>query len=110
MAFNHVNGCSCPVGCCDCGSDDRKDILCLWYDNEKDVLFYSSHLPHYLNSDDSWLSQNIKQGKWRLIEINYPELVSYSQKSDVFDYMMQYGEVIINTDFFNSRKNKAKKA
>lgn len=25
MAFYHVNGCDCPVGCCDCGSPNVQD-------------------------------------------------------------------------------------
>lgn len=27
MAWYHVNGCDCPVGCCDCGSDGAEQRL-----------------------------------------------------------------------------------
>lgn len=35
MAFNHVGGCSCPVGCCDCGSPVSYSHVFVFVENEQ---------------------------------------------------------------------------
>mgnify|MGYP001436799576 CR=1 FL=1 len=34
MAFYHVGGCDCPVGCCDCGSTSESKKITHPYDTE----------------------------------------------------------------------------
>lgn len=33
MAFNHVRGCDCPVGCCDCGPPERYSHVFVFRDD-----------------------------------------------------------------------------
>lgn len=97
MAFNHVNDCSCPVGCCDCGSRPYEDEVCLWHDAEKDELFLSSRTPpDWRHWHKSWFEEYVESGKWTLLEVCHPELLNKDQKVAVFDYIREYGDVLIS--------------
>jgi hypothetical protein len=41
MSFYHVNNCSCPSGCCDCGPETEKDAVNadIFYDSLNDEMF-----------------------------------------------------------------------
>lgn len=42
MAFNHVGGCDCPVGCCDCGPPSpERDLAFLLRQYPSDLRAYS---------------------------------------------------------------------
>lgn len=110
MAFYHVNSCSCPVGCCDCGSTPGENEVALWYNAEEDTLFHSSWTPEKRNPE--WLHENIISGKWVLLEINRYDLLSADQRLGVIDHMatvdseifLNYKEEMINTRTQRSKK------
>jgi len=102
MAWYHTNSCSCPEGCCDCGSKPYEDEIALWYDAEEDKLFLSSHLPRAYYMKDEWFHKYISEGKWTLISIERPELLNNEQKAAIFTHSLVYGEIAINRSAYEN--------
>ncbi len=78
MSFYHVNNCDCPIGNCDCSSSYERDQMALWYDSEKNQLFFTNWLPYNIETIP-WLKENVETSKWIFLSIENHNVINYAE-------------------------------
>lgn len=80
MAFYHVNSCSCPVGCCDCGTDYKEEAFIKLVRNHAEEATFKCKAPYLLDRRRTIIrpylygSESDKHGQYKTSILETPHI------------------------------------